>query len=234
MRKIGVIVLLFILFSGTAFADSNWPPEIQTDIPVITFDAANFSGLTDTFQQSFKAIGSQGLRLLLIIGSVGVVAQGFKLILDNQTGLSKGLKQRQFNRKLDNLDMDRNAADIVKNKVKHMELNLLAKEKFRSDHPDADLSEALYRKKITAQANEIYFQKNYKKLVDEGVRNAELKHDVQGKIRQKHPNWEVDEAVHKMEVHIDAKRSYLKKHGRTYEEDNKNYYKRRKENEKNS
>ena len=52
MRKIGVIVLLFILFSGTAFADSNWPPEIQTDIPVITFDAANFSGLTDTFQQS--------------------------------------------------------------------------------------------------------------------------------------------------------------------------------------
>ena len=77
-------------------------------------------------------------------------------------------------------------------------------------------------------------QKNYKKQVDEGVRNAELKHDVQDKVRKKHSDWEVDESVQKMEVPIDAKRSYLKKHGQTYEEDNKNYYKRRKENEKNS
>ena len=75
-------------------------------------------------------------------------------------------------------------------------------------------------------------QKNYKKQVDEGVRNAELKHDVQDKVRKKHSDWEVDESVQKMEVPIDAKRSYLKKHGQTYEEDNKNYYKRRQKNEK--
>ena len=93
MRKIGVIVLLFILFSGTAFADSNWPPEIQTDIPVITFDAADFSGLTDTFQQSL-------LISVVIDNKLRIKRQIFNLSMQNtQTNAVKGANPHIANRK---------------------------------------------------------------------------------------------------------------------------------------
>lgn len=174
-----VIFSCVFLFSLSVCADYNWPPAAP-DMPTTIFTEDMMNKSLSGLKPSLQSMGDTGLQIQGVIISVIMVSSVFYGIVSNKLELLKGVRRREFNRKVNFLDRSRNLDGIVDDRVGEMEVQLLAKNRFRLKHPHADLDEKIYQRELSYQ--------------------AELE------IRKRHPERAMEEAIYRKEAGQKANR----------------------------
>ncbi len=188
-QKFLVSVFLFsALACPCVFAEepNDWPevPESNYTVPEQILTPDMFSDMNSTIMKSIQSVANQGLRVFFIVGGVMLVANVADVLTAHQRNLHKAVERRKFNREAEALDMDRNRTEIIRSRMRHKEIDLVADARFRSE--------------------------NYDKLVENGVHKAELQHSITERIRKLHPDWEFDEAIRKRFMNEFVRRHFSK------------------------
>ena len=81
------------------------------------------------------------------------------MLLD-KLNLYNGVWKREFQRKVKALDRRMHLDSIVDDRVAEMEINMLAKNRFRLRNPMADLNEKIYQRELSFQAAQAIRQRH--------------------------------------------------------------------------
>lgn len=134
-----------------------WQPY---DINPIAYDPVVFDVFFDSVRTSFRSMGNTGLWIMGIMLSVLLIGSILREILLEKLRLIKGVKNQEFQRKVRSLDRRRNLDAIVDDRVDQMEINMMAKYRFRRRWPWYELEEAVHRREISHKADFEFHRRN--------------------------------------------------------------------------
>lgn len=134
-----------------------WTPY---DMPLTAFDAVTFDGFDTSIKMSLGAISGRGLVILGICLSLLMIGGVFRELLLDKLRFIRAVKNREFGRKVSAEDRIRNMDSIVEDRAASMEVNMMAKQRFRMRNPNADLEEKIYQREVSYQADIAFHEKH--------------------------------------------------------------------------
>jgi hypothetical protein len=152
----------------------NWPPPVY-DMPTYTpYDASTLALVFEILKNSLKSMTNTGLLILgacLAAGAVFSIVGGF---VCRALALEDGVRRNMFRREVSNLDMKRNAGSIAINREMNMHVNFLARRLYHFLHREEEIEEGIYKR--------------------------ELAHEIDQRIKEKHPEWAVERRMDSAEA----------------------------------
>lgn len=152
----------------------DWPPPVYEMPTYVPYDAADLEPVTDILKGTMKSTTNTGMSIMGALVSVSLVFSIVGGFLRHKFAVSDGVRRNELRREIGNLDMKRNSEDIAINREMNMHMNFLAKQRYHRNHHDDEVAEGIYQR--------------------------ELSHEIDQKIREKHPEWAVERRINSAET----------------------------------
>ena len=152
----------------------EWPPPVYEMPTYVPYDAADLEPVTDILKGTMKSTTNTGMSIMGALVSVSLVFSIVGGFLRHKFAVSDGVRRNELRREIGNLDMKRNSEDIAINREMNMHMNFLAKQRYHRNHHDDEVAEGIYQR--------------------------ELSHEIDQKIREKHPEWAVERRINSAET----------------------------------
>lgn len=178
MKKTVVFITMFFCLITCAvpcFAeiDIPWPPPTY-DMPRTVFTTDMLEALPKSLELTFGAISNTGLRIFGVLTSVSLISGIFIRLFLDKLNLYNGVWKREFQRRIKAEDRKRHLDSIVDDKVADMEINMLAKARFRLRNPLADLNEKIYQRELSFQAEQAIRERHPERAFEESIYRREV------------------------------------------------------------
>ncbi len=152
----------------------NWPPPVY-DMPTYTpYDASTLASVFEILKNSLKSMTNTGLLILgacLAAGAIFSIVGGF---VRRALSLEDGVRRNMFRREVSNIDMKRNSGSIAVNREMNMHMNFLARKLYHKLHREDEIEEGIYKR--------------------------ELAHEIDQRIKEKHPEWAIERRMDSAEA----------------------------------
>ena len=177
----------------------EWPPPVY-DMPRVAYDGSAFGVMVDSLKITLGAITNTGFRIAGAMGSVILIAVFFYNLFLGNLRMNEGVFRRMWGRRVKALDRARNLDSIVDERVADMEVNLLAKNRFRLRHPHADLDERIYQREVSYQAEMAFNERHPDWAMNAAVGRRERSVLAQQEYRRQHPWDDFNEAMYRRDL----------------------------------
>ena len=111
------------------------------------------------------------MGVLISFKLVFAIVGGF---LCHKFAVSDGVRKNELRREIGNLDMKRNSGSIAVNREMNMHMNFLARQLYHKFHREDEIEEGIYKR--------------------------ELAHEVDQRIKEKHPEWAIEKRMESAEA----------------------------------
>lgn len=178
MKKAAIFITMltcFLFCAVPCFAeiDIPWPPPTY-DMPRTVFTTDMLEALPKSLELTFGAISNTGLRIFGVLTSVSLISGIFIRLFLDKLNLYNGVWKREFQRRIKAEDRKRHLDSIVDDKVADMEINMLAKARFRLRNPLADLNEKIYQRELSFQAEQAIRERHPERALEESIHRREI------------------------------------------------------------
>ncbi|RPF41883.1 hypothetical protein EDD70_3009 [Hydrogenoanaerobacterium saccharovorans] len=141
------------------FTSEFWHPQVY-EMPRTVLDGSSFDFFSVFVKSAIKSSSSIALIILGVVISVGLISAVISKIVETKIAPMQAVKKRQFGRLVNSLDFERNKSELIDDKVRSMELNLLAKQVFRRKHRDLILTDKSEEMQLKQEVRNFYNFKN--------------------------------------------------------------------------
>lgn len=151
---------------------TEWYQAIDTPPTVFTSDL--MSTLFDSIRFSMRSTGTVGLLSFGVIISVIIIIRIFGHKLFEWLRLDEAVKKREFSRKVDTEDMERNSSDIIENQMMKRIISHHVGSLWRSRFRKLDVADAVYRKEVNLEATERFTDEHEDEIVSSKARQLAI------------------------------------------------------------
>lgn len=152
----------------------NWPPPVYEMPTYVPYSASDLASVFEILKNSLKSMTNTGLLILGICLAAGSIFSIVGNFVRRALALEDGVKRNMFRREVGNLDMKRNAGSIAINREMNMHMNFLARKLYHKLHREDEIEEGIYKR--------------------------ELAHEVDQRIKEKHPEWAIERRMESAET----------------------------------
>lgn len=173
--------------------DVQWPPP-NYEMPYAVMDTQDYKGFYDAIRASLGSMSGIGINIYLKLLTVTTVLSVVSKFVMYPIRIDEGVKRREFNRAVGKMDFKRNLDEIVDERVRGMEVNYLAKNRFRQKYPGMDLEEALYHRQVSYQADLLFSEQQHDLAIASGVNRRRLSAESDIAFRAEHGELAIQSA----------------------------------------
>ena len=152
----------------------QWPPPVYEMPTYVPFDASAMETVGAILKGTMKSVSNTGLLIMGVLISFKLVFAIVGGFLRHKFAISDGVRRNELRREIGNLDMKRNSGDIAINREMNMHMNFLARR--------------------------LYHKLHHEDEVEEGIYKRELAHEVDQRIKEKHPEWAIERRMDSAEA----------------------------------
>lgn len=205
-----VFVICFTAAAVPAFA-VEWPPK-SYDMPRTVLTPKLVTDSLAGLRSSIKSMGNTGLLILGITLSVSLIFSMFDDFFLGRLRLLEAVKKNEFRRSVRAMDRAKNLDAIVDDRVAEMEINGMARQKYRQLHPEADLEERLYQRQLAYTADLEFRQLHPEVDLERRLYQRQLSHAADQEFWRRNPGLDIEQAVHRKEISHEATEVYRRRH----------------------
>lgn len=152
----------------------NWPPPAYEMPTYVPYDTSILGPLMEGLKMSLKSMTNTGIIIMGICISVGLIVTIFSGFISHALAVRNGVRKNELRREIGNLDMKRNSGSIAVNREMNMHMNFLARQLYHKFHREDEIEEGIYKR--------------------------ELAHEVDQRIKEKHPEWAIEKRMESAEA----------------------------------
>ena len=152
----------------------QWPPPVYEMPTYVPFDSSSLEVVADILKGTMKSVSNTGLLIMGVLISFKLVFAIVGGFLRHKFAVSDGVRRNELRREIGNLDMKRNSGSIAVNREMNMHMNFLARQLYHKFHREDEIEEGIYKR--------------------------ELAHEVDQRIKEKHPEWAIEKRMESAEA----------------------------------
>ena len=152
----------------------QWPPPVYEMPTYVPFDASAMETVGAILKGTMKSVSNTGLLIMGVLISFKLVFAIVGGFLCHKFAVSDGVRKNELRREIGNLDMKRNSGSIAVNREMNMHMNFLARQLYHKFHREDEIEEGIYKR--------------------------ELAHEVDQRIKEKHPEWAIEKRMESAEA----------------------------------
>ena len=152
----------------------QWPPPVYEMPTYVPFDSSSLEVVADILKGTMKSVSNTGLLIMGVLISFKLVFAIVGGFLCHKFAVSDGVRKNELRREIGNLDMKRNSGSIAVNREMNMHMNFLARQLYHKFHREDEIEEGIYKR--------------------------ELAHEVDQRIKEKHPEWAIEKRMESAEA----------------------------------
>lgn len=152
----------------------QWPPPVYEMPTYVPFDSSSLEVVADILKGTMKSVSNTGLLIMGVLISFKLVFAIVGGFFRHKFAVSDGVRKNELRREIGNLDMKRNSGDIAINREMNMHMNFLARQLYHKFHREDEIEEGIYKR--------------------------ELAHEVDQRIKEKHPEWAIEKRMESAEA----------------------------------
>lgn len=152
----------------------QWPPPVYEMPTYVPFDSSSLEVVADILKGTMKSVSNTGLLIMGVLISFKLVFAIVGGFFRHKFAVSDGVRKNELRREIGNLDMKRNSGSIAVNREMNMHMNFLARQLYHKFHREDEIEEGIYKR--------------------------ELAHEVDQRIKEKHPEWAIEKRMESAEA----------------------------------
>ena len=152
----------------------QWPPPVYEMPTYVPFDASAMETVGAILKGTMKSVSNTGLLIMGVLISFKLVFAIVGGFLRHKFAVSDGVRRNELRREIGNADMKRNYESIAVNREMNMHMNFLARKLYHKLHREDEIEEGIYKR--------------------------ELAHEIDQRIKEKHPEWAIERRMDSAEA----------------------------------
>ena len=202
MKKLILIFTVLLIISTislSVFASETevikWPPPVY-DMPRTVIDTETVSYFSSGLKTSVRSMANIGIKSFGIITVFYSIPIIFRVLFLDKLKIKQASDRREFNRKVNAFDFERNEQSIINDGVLKRRIN---RKVFAADverNEDELIDDGVLKRMLNRKIASFDRKFNENSIIEDRVEEMEINHKARSEFRRRHPDIDIEERMY--------------------------------------